>query len=77
MSILKGEKHNVKELPGCFGRWLAESSSKCEVCSVQLECYGKMRNEEKKREKEERQKGVPWYKLTSLEEVFGVCETCG
>jgi len=71
------EKSIMKELPRCFGRWLSEKSNKCEMCSVQLECYGRMRKEEKRREKEEERKRIPWYKLTNLEEAFGVCETCG
>lgn len=73
----QGEKSIMKELPGCFGRWLSENSNKCEMCSVQLECYGKMRKEEKRLEKEQERKRIPWYKLTNLEEAFGVCETCG
>ncbi|MFB0567659.1 MAG: hypothetical protein ACETVM_03650 [Candidatus Bathyarchaeia archaeon] len=73
----QGERSNMKELPGCFGRWLSENSNKCEMCSIQLECYGKMRKEEKRQEKEEERKRIPWYKLTNLEESFGVCETCG
>jgi hypothetical protein len=47
------------------------------MCNVQLECYDRMRKEEKRREREEERRKVPWYKLTDLEEAFSVCETCG
>jgi len=67
----------ISKLPSCFGKWLSENSNKCEMCSFQLECYGKMRKEEKRIEKEEERKRIPWYKLTDLEEAFGICETCG
>ncbi len=68
---------SINKLPSCFGKWLSENSNKCETCSFQLECYGKMRKEEKRKEREEERKKIPWYKLTDLEEAFGVCETCG
>jgi len=77
MSVCKRKEDSVKKLPTCFGKWLSENSNKCETCNVQLECYNKMRMEEKRREKEEEQKRIPWYKLTDLEEAFSVCETCG
>ncbi len=67
----------VSESPSCLGRWVSENSSKCEMCSFQLACYDMMRKEEKRKEKEEERKSIPWYKLTNLEEAFGVCETCG
>ncbi|MFQ6086603.1 MAG: hypothetical protein ACE5OV_01135 [Candidatus Bathyarchaeia archaeon] len=73
----KQRESSLKELPSCFGKWLSENSKKCEMCGFQLECYGKMRKEEKRKEKEEERKRIPWYKLTDLEEAFGVCETCG
>ncbi len=77
-SVYTEEKETgINELPGCFGKWLSENSKKCETCNVQLECYGKMRKEEKRKEKEEKRKSVPWYRLTNLEEAFGVCESCG
>lgn len=73
----KQRESSISESPSCLGKWLSETSNKCEMCGVQLECYGKMRKEEKRREKEEERKRIPWYKLTDLEEAFGVCETCG
>ncbi len=77
-SLYSGQKESsIGELPSCLGKWLSNNSNKCETCSLQLECYGKMRKEEKRQEKEEELKKIPWYKLTDLEEAFGVCETCG
>jgi hypothetical protein len=75
--LSKQEESSISESPSCFGKWISQNSNKCEMCSVQLECYGKMRKEEKRKEKEEERKRIPWYKLTDLEEAFGVCETCG
>ena len=77
-SVYSEQKESgINELPSCIGKWLSENSNKCEMCCVQLDCYGKMRTEEKRMEKEEERKRIPWYKLTDLEEAFGVCETCG
>ncbi len=73
----KPKESDVSESPICLGKWISENSNKCETCSLQLECYDTMRKEEKRREEEEERKQIPWYKLTNLEEAFGVCETCG
>lgn len=68
----------MEKPPMCFGRWISESANKCEKCSIQLECYGKMREGEKREEAQEALQGIPWYKRTDqCEESFGFCERCG
>jgi len=64
----------------CFGRWITQSANKCEQCGIQLECYNKMRESEKKQEKLEALKEIPWYKRSNDngdEPTYGVCEKCG
>jgi hypothetical protein len=66
--------------PICFGKWITQSANTCEQCSVQLECYNKMRDNEKKREEPE------FLRQTQLctrdnddavENAYGTCEKCG
>jgi len=70
----------MNSLPTCFGRWITQSASKCEQCLSQLECYSKMREEEKKQEKLQALEQIPWCKRDSNhsdEPTYGVCEKCG
>jgi len=70
----------MNSLPICFGRWITQSANKCEQCSIQLECYSKMRENEKKQEKLEALKELPWYRRNNNGDdkpTYGVCEKCG
>jgi len=69
----------MDSLPVCFGRWLTQSANKCEQCTIQLECYSKMREHEKKQEKLEALQKITWCERNSEEtkSTYGVCEKCG
>jgi len=68
----------MDRMPVCFGRWALESSNKCEHCTNQIECYNRMRENEKRQEAEERVRNTPWYKRnTCSEKTLGICEKCG
>ena len=65
-------------LPDCFGKWMSKPSNKCERCNCQLNCYGKMRENEKQQEKLKVANDLPWYKRNKDELEFqGVCDKCG
>lgn len=66
-------------LPDCFGKWMSKPSNKCEGCSNQLQCYSKMHEDEKKKEKLKTLKNdIPWYKRNKDDLGFqGVCDKCG
>mgnify|MGYP001603938144 CR=1 FL=1 len=66
------------DLSLCFGQWFTQTTNKCKGCVVQLECYRKMREEERRRAKLNVLMRVPWYRRGDNDEpTYGTCEKCG